>query len=533
MSQKDILKKYKDYKVTKQKTFEEICFPKSYELQNSQLFVPQYIFDNKQSLLVYHKIGSGKTCTGIQIAEKFKKERKIFFVLPASLIPNLYNEILSLCTGGNYLSIKEKEVLTKLDPDTDKYKQIYNKGVDNINKYYNIYSYHKFVNDIKNIKLSNSIIILDEIHNIISSTGSFYKKINDKLKISKNVIVVGMTATPIYDKITELALTLNLISQKNLLPDGKTFTQNYLKMSVKNNKLNIKITNKNELKEKINGYISYFKGAPDYTFPKSNINILKCKMSDFQFNSYLSVSKEIKNTSFVDLFNLPNDFYINSRMVLNIAYPNKLSKYEGYKSINKNTIKDLKKYSIKIYTLLSNIKNQVGTIFIYSNFKEYGGVYIVKHILELSGYFDFKEHGEGKNRFAIWSGDETQEQKKNINQIFNNPKNKDGSLIKIILGSPSIKEGVSLKRVRSVHILDPYWNWSRLDQIIGRALRYCSHKDLEKKDRKVEVYIYIAVGKNGEKTVDGILLDLADSKKKITSKFEDIMQECSIDKLLY
>jgi hypothetical protein len=52
-------------------------------------------------------------------------------------------------------------------------------------------------------------------------------------------------------------------------------------MSVKNNKLNIKITNKNELKEKINGYISYFKGAPDYTFPKSNINILKCKMSDF------------------------------------------------------------------------------------------------------------------------------------------------------------------------------------------------------------------------------------------------------------
>ena len=102
-----------------------------------------------------------------------------------------------------------------------------------------------------------------------------------------------------------------------------------------------------------------------------------------------------------------------------------------------------------------------------------------------------------------------------------------------MLGSPSIKEGVSLKRVRSVHILDPYWNWSRLDQIIGRALRYCSHKDLEKKDRKVEVYIYIAVGKNGEKTVDGILLDLADNKKKITSKFEDMMQECSIDKLLY
>jgi len=94
-------------------------------------------------------------------------------------------------------------------------------------------------------------------------------------------------------------------------------------------------------------------------------------------------------------------------MILNIAYPNKLSKEDGFNSINQNSIKNLKNFSIKIYTLLSNIKNQVGTIFIYSNFKEYGGIMIIKRILELSGYFDFEEYGEGENRFAIWSGDET------------------------------------------------------------------------------------------------------------------------------
>jgi len=103
-------------------------------------------------------------------------------------------------------------MLNKLNPNTDKYMNIYDKGINNIDKYYNIFSYHKFVNNINNINLNNSIIILDEIHNIISSTGSFYKKIYEKLHNSKNVIVVGMTATPIYDKINELALTLNLIS---------------------------------------------------------------------------------------------------------------------------------------------------------------------------------------------------------------------------------------------------------------------------------------------------------------------------------
>jgi superfamily II DNA or RNA helicase len=60
------------------------------------------------------------------------------------------------------------------------------------------------------------------------------------------------------------------------------------------------------------------------------------------------------------------------------------------------------------------------------------------------------------------------------------------------LGSPAIKEGVSLLRVRQVHIIEPYWNMSRLEQVIGRAIRFCSHKDVEPEKRVVKVYIYIA-----------------------------------------
>ena len=49
-------------------------------------------------LLIYHRIGSGKTCSAIQIGEKFKKNKRIIVVVPASLRGNFRNELRSsLC----------------------------------------------------------------------------------------------------------------------------------------------------------------------------------------------------------------------------------------------------------------------------------------------------------------------------------------------------------------------------------------------------------------------------------------------------
>ena len=115
-----------------------------------------------------------------------------------------------------------------------------------------------------------------------------------------------------------------------------------------------------------------------------------------------------------------------------------------------------------------------------------------------------------------------------IKQIFNQKENTDGSKIKIILGSPSVKEGVSFKRVRQVHILEPYWNMSRILQIIGRAIRFCSHKDLSKSQRNVEVYLYLAT-RLGEKTIDQYIWSLAQEKNKIIDVFETALKESAVD----
>ena len=52
-------------------------------------------------------------------------------------------------------------------------------------------------------------------------------------------------------------------------------------------------------------------------------------------------------------------------------------------------------------------------------------------------------------------------------------------------------EGINLKNTRYVHIIEPYWHPVRVEQVIGRARRICSHQDLPLSERNVKVFIYL------------------------------------------
>lgn len=70
--------------------------------------------------------------------------------------------------------------------------------------------------------------------------------------------------------------------------------------------------------------------------------------------------------------------------------------------------------------------------------------------------------------------------------------NKYGHNIKVLIGSKVTGEGLDLKWVRQIHIIDPWHNNTRIYQIIGRGIRNCSHIDLEPTERNVTVYKYSA-----------------------------------------
>jgi hypothetical protein len=76
--------------------------------------------------------------------------------------------------------------------------------------------------------------------------------------------------------------------------------------------------------------------------------------------------------------------------------------------------------------------------------------------------------------------------------------------------------------------MEPYWNMSRVLQIIGRAIRFCSHNDLPKNKRNVEVYLYLAT-QTGKKTIDQVIWSLAKKKNSLISNFENALKESAVD----
>lgn len=90
-----------------------------------------------------------------------------------------------------------------------------------------------------------------------------------------------------------------------------------------------------------------------------------------------------------------------------------------------------------------------------------------------------------------------------------------GEVIKVFMITASGAEGISLRNTRYVHVVEPYWHPVRMEQVIGRARRICSHEDLPKELRTVEVFLYLMTFSEKQLTSDeSIELRLKDKGKK-------------------
>lgn len=551
---KKINKKYDKFYVPKQhKSFNKICYPRTYQLQEPQKFLSKYINPSTpyKGIIVFHQIGSGKTCTSIQIAEAWKHKRKIIVVVPASLIGNYRNELRSLCAGNNYLTDNERKLLKQYHPMSEKYKEIIKKSDERINKYYHIYSYNKFIDYAEEgqIKLRNSLLIIDEIQNMVSDDGKYYEVLYDTInKAPTDLRVVLLSATPMFDKPNEIALTLNLLRLPIPLPTGNEFDKMFIEeRRNRRGEISYDVKNMDLFKQMVRGYVSYFRGADPISFPELRLKYIKCKMSDFQYRAYATVmgnedrgdrfqnfKKSVRLIKDGDIIKLPNNFFIGTRIVSNIAFPNNDIGIDGLDSLTKNMVKNhLDKYSIKFYKIIKKIERCHGKVFVYSTFRSFGGLESFIRILDLLGYKNYEKYGDGRKRYGVFSGDENLAEKERIKDIYNRDNNIYGDKLKILLLSPAAREGLSLYNVRQLHILEPYWNFSRIAQILGRAVRYCSHKELPEELRYVDAYIYLSIHENEEETVDQYIARLANKKSKIIQEFEDALKESAVDCQLF
>jgi hypothetical protein len=237
------------------------------------------------------------------------------------------------------------------------------------------------------------------------------------------------------------------------------------------------------------------------------------------------------------------------------------------------TIDNLKKhYSPKFAKIIEDIESSPGSVLAYSAFRSVEGLGILSDVLNRQGYKQiqikkidmeyyftdddiFDEKYDNK-RYVIF--DQDKEKTKLLMNLFNNefekitnemkkalpdkPEQLYGKLVKLFCITQSGAEGISLKNVRRVLLIEPFWNNVRIEQVIGRAIRSCSHQALPLKDRNVQVFSYIMkftkkqresdfnIERNDKGlTTDEHILQTADKKKFIINKFLDMLKSASID----
>lgn len=263
-------------------------------------------------------------------------------------------------------------------------------------------------------------------------------------------------------------------------------------------------------------------------------------------------------------------------------------KYQSHAIFNKDTSKEcpfadekyLDKYSTKFSTFLETVKKSKGLIYVYSNFISQG-VLPLALMLEQNGFdreciegedqlLDYQmnaQKGGGKRKqICYWCGNDAKfkdhhdDKSKNYHNFkrakyilyfpeqselikvkkdealkkFIDRKNKYGEDIKIFIGTKAVSEGLDFKMLRQIHILEPWYNLSRHEQIIGRAIRFESHYLLPPEERNVEIFQYAAILPNKSKYSERESVDLknyriSENKDVIIKKIARIMKESAVD----
>lgn len=211
---------------------------------------------------------------------------------------------------------------------------------------------------------------------------------------------------------------------------------------------------------------------------------------------------------------------------------NSFEKLREQKKLSK-LVENMIMCSAKITNMCFNILTSPGPVLVYSNYVLMEGLEIFKIYLKHFGFANFINSPKEHHGYAEFHGGiEPSERAKAINE-FNKKNNIKGEKIKIMMISPAGAEGISLFNVRQVHLLEPYWHEVRMTQMIGRAVRQCSHKDLPIEDRRVDIFRYKSVRGGNEKwTTDQQIENIARSKDSLIQSFLDALKEVAIDCVL-
>ncbi len=606
-------------------SLEDKCNAQSFNVENHQVFLSRFMSPDTpyKSALLFHGVGTGKTCAALTIAEGYKKTlanlRKrlqvkrgtrnfVYYNYPGVYVISsraihkvfrneLYNTNKVLreeapgmlhCLGNEYFPVND-------DSEGANQKLQVSRKILSYYSFFGPSEFSNFVRDIKKITnlqdfFSHSIFIVDEVHNVLSEEKEIGDSKNNTLETLKEVFkeasdtrLVMLSATPMRDDEESIINLLTLlrynddkyeeIQKDKLFPKGNNVNHSYLS-------------------ELARGYVSYLRGNNPVSFPEMVMPLLiykpnptlkingepyvkddrmyelfKCEMSEFQYSFYIKL-KEDYGLQHIKLREAATIVY-PSGDIGDTGFDKSFKSNKGiYSFINENFLleQNVEKYSKKIYELLKIARTQKGLHYIYSLFDKSGALTIAL-AFEANGYAfyskegnydpngrfvggkkllsnmknarcaicgnlqqeDHTDHKFKQGTFILFTGSETAGVQDAL-QVYNSIENKDGHLIKFVIGSLVSAEGVDYKRIKHLHVINPWYNFTRTWQAIGRGLRNCSQADFPEGERNVVVYLYSSTSSQGVmETIDEQMYRLSLEKDIRIKDIERTLKSVSID----
>ena len=619
-----------------------------FELAPHQAFVRNFLsFQTPyDGLLLYHGLGTGKTCSAITVCEEMRAymlqmdiaQRIIVVASPnvqdnfklqlfdhrkLALVDGLWN--LQACTGNSFIQEINPMAMRGLSREV-----VISQIQAIIRKSYLFLGYLEFANyiagfeqDEKDSAISKSkiqkvfkgrLIVIDEVHNIREGEETKGKKVAAKLEMliqnAGGLRLLFLSATPMYNSPKEIAWLLNLLH----VNDGRAAFGSKDIFNRDGTLVDAEVTGTTVLAEKALGYVSFVKGDNPFTFPfrvwpslfAPEVALMPADAPEFQMNkrpvvqgiehlslyptqlgvfqelAYNHIVEGLKERSvsraFEDLDGFGYTLLQRPLEALIMAFPSprleegghvsseslvgakglsrvmsftvdkstskrsKFSYKKGFKSQKPFAPANIGKYSAKIANLVESAEQSRGVVLAYTQYID-GGIVPCALALEERGFtratpgLGLLERPPPSNgsKYIIISGDRGLSPDNAAEVVMaTNESNKDGDDVKVILITLAGSEGIDLKFVRQVHVLDPWYNMNRIEQIIGRAVRNCSHKDLPLSQRNVMIFLYVSLLPSTPdiEAADIYVYRSAETKALAIGRASRVLKENAVDCLL-
>ena len=545
----------------------EMCGSTEFSLQPQQTFLRRVLSPDSptRDLLMVHGTGVGKTCSSIQIAEEYIlrpefQDKKVLIIAGPAVQSNFRTEIFDIqrtkldeksntlsskqCTGTRYLEMLTRIVSEPKQWTVPEVRMRLKTLADRmISEFYEFVGYNSFgarINDALNDMspeeadkwihdtFDDRLIIVDEAHNLreggdVDVEKSVSSGMEKLVKTATGLVLVLLTATPMYESYEEIVYYMNLFgwNDRTLATGKKLKAADYF-----NSDGSIKPAKESEFRDWCQRYVSFVKGENPFTFPfrlpppneapDDRMSFIGKNRSipDAERMKYLSVVASPvageQGKALGEAVGDEKEEEKRSAMMMPtlsvLPGPGNKSFREVFKNVGDQydyvdqpflTPEHLPNHAAKFVTVIKAIEAGVGVAMVYSNYVE-RGARLFAMALEEHGYTP-AANGQSllvgrkgtKGHYILLTSEITTSQITTLLSLARDRKNMDGSLVRVIIVTPKISEGVNFRFVRQVHILDPWWNMSRVEQVIGRGLRTCSHAMLPFEHQNCTVYLHV------------------------------------------